>query len=93
MTAMTPRWRRRLTARLLLLQAAWSYERMQGLGLMLALEPWLKRCWGAAGAKEALRRHDGFFNTQPFMAPLVVGMTCALEEEAAEAQGAARRAA
>ncbi len=65
---------------------------MQAMGLMLALEPWLRRCWGAAGSREALRRHEGCFNTHPFMAPMVAGMVCGLEEEAAALEGEARDA-
>lgn len=68
----------------MLLQAYWSYDTMQGLGLALAMEPWLERLHGRrVGA--ALGRYGGFFNTHPFMAPLTVGMLCGLEEEAAAA--------
>lgn len=66
---------------------------MQGLGLMFALEPWLRRCWGAAEGRRALLRHDGYFNTNPFMAPLVVGTACALEEAASQQRGETREAA
>ncbi|MBI5241373.1 MAG: PTS system mannose/fructose/sorbose family transporter subunit IID [Elusimicrobia bacterium] len=76
-----------LFGRSLLLQSAWNFESMQGLGMAFCLEPWLERCWsGQNGAARAARlRHHEYFNTQPYMASLVVGMVCALEEEAAAA--------
>ena len=75
----------RLARRLTLLQACWSYERMQGLGFAYGMEPWLERCYGERGPdlRQARLRHLEFFNTQPYMASLVLGMVCALEEEAA----------
>ena len=85
--------RRRLFRRSLQLQSCWNFERMQSLGLAFCLEPWLARCWaGQDGAARAARlRHHEFFNTQPYMAALVVGMVCALEEEAAAAPAGERR--
>lgn len=84
---MTPRMHARIFARSLLLQACWSVERMQGVGLSFCLEPWLEEIW--RGDPEALRaakvRHQAFFNTQPYVAGLVIGMICGLEEEAAAA--------
>jgi mannose/fructose/N-acetylgalactosamine-specific phosphotransferase system component IID len=83
----------RLFRRSLLLQSGWNYERLQSLGLAFCLEPWLARCW--AGQDEAARaarlRHQECFNTQPYMASLVIGMVCALEEEAAAAPAGERR--
>lgn len=83
----------RLFGRSLLLQSAWNFERMQSLGLAFCLEPWLERCWAGqnGAAREARLRHQEYFNTQPYMASLVVGMVCALEEEAAAAPAGARR--
>ena len=90
---MTPGMQRRLFGRSLLIQAGWNFERMQSLGLAFCLEPWLARCWAGqdAAARAARLRHHEFFNTQPYMASLVVGMVCALEEEAAAAPAGARR--
>jgi mannose/fructose/N-acetylgalactosamine-specific phosphotransferase system component IID len=85
--------RGRLFGRSLLLQSCWNFERMQSLGLAFCLEPWLERCWaGQDGAARLARlRHQEYFNTQPYMASLVVGMLCALEEEAAAAPAGERR--
>ena len=90
---MTAGMQGRLFGRSLLIQAGWNFERMQSLGLAFCLEPWLARCWaGQNGAARAARlRHQEFFNTQPYMASLVVGMVCALEEEAAAVPAGERR--
>jgi mannose/fructose/N-acetylgalactosamine-specific phosphotransferase system component IID len=57
---------------------------MQGLGFVYCLEPWIDRCYAdrAKERTEALIRHQEFFNTQPYMASLLIGMVCALEEDA-----------
>jgi PTS system mannose-specific IID component len=77
------RWR--IFLRSLLLQSCWSFERMQSLGLAYCLQPWLERLYAERPEelRAALGRHQEFFNTQPYMAPLVIGTICALEEEAA----------
>lgn len=83
--------RRRLWGRSLLLQACWNFERMQNIGLAYGLQPWLERVYGEADARRsALLRHQDFFNTNPTMEPLIVGMLCALEEEAAREPAPAR---
>lgn len=80
--------------RLLLLQSTWSFERMQGLGFAYALEPWLKRIYKSpADQRAALERHAEYFNTQPYAASLILGLVCALEEEAAALPAAKRPAA
>jgi mannose/fructose/N-acetylgalactosamine-specific phosphotransferase system component IID len=77
----------------LLLQACWNFERMQNLGLAYGLEPWLQRiCPNGEDRAVALRRHAEYFNTNPCMAPLIVGMLCALEEEAAQGASELRKA-
>jgi mannose/fructose/N-acetylgalactosamine-specific phosphotransferase system component IID len=75
--------RRRVFYRLLLLQSTWSFERMQGLGFAWALQPWLERLHQDAEARsKALERHAEYFNTQPYVASLIVGLVCRLEEQA-----------
>ncbi|MCX5796885.1 MAG: PTS system mannose/fructose/sorbose family transporter subunit IID [Elusimicrobia bacterium] len=93
MTGMSAGMQGRLFGRSLLIQWGWNFERMQSLGLAFCLEPWLARCWAGqdAAARAARLRHHEFFNTQPYMASLVVGMVCALEEEAAAAPAGERR--
>lgn len=82
----------RVLARCLLLQSCWSFERMQGLGFGFAIAPFLRRCYEGREAElqQAQRRHLEYFNTQPFMAPLVLGTACALEERVAAAPEAER---
>lgn len=71
--------------RSMFLQGSWNYERMQNLGFLYALVPALKKFYpsGSDGAKEALKRHMEFFNTHPYPAAPIIGVTLALEEEKA----------
>lgn len=70
----------RVFLRSLALQASWSFEGMQSLGVAYALEPALRRIHGdrAAGALEG---HLGFFNTHPFLAAAILGAVVRLEEQ------------
>lgn len=89
-----PRVELRMFLRLLLLQSTWSFERMQGLGFAYALEPWLKKIYkDPADQRAALERHAEYFNTQPYAASLILGLVCAMEEEAAGLPPAKRPAA
>ncbi|HZJ86287.1 MAG TPA: PTS system mannose/fructose/sorbose family transporter subunit IID [Erysipelotrichaceae bacterium] len=65
-------------------QIAWNYERMQGLGYLTTMLPVLKDSYGDNPElmDKALRTHAQFFNTQPSMGDIIVGMNVALEEEA-----------
>lgn len=78
-------WRTRLHvwSRLLLLQASWSYQRMQGLGFLFALLPGLRKIYPEEKMREVSMRHAGYFNTHPYLAPLVAGAVLKLEEERA----------
>jgi len=53
---------------------------MQGLGFFYSLVPWLARVSGD-GFREACYRHLGYFNTNPYMSPYVLGVVSRLEEE------------
>ena len=61
--------------RCLALQAAWSYERMQGVGMAWASAPVLRRLFEAQPDRyrAAVGRSAGFFNANPFLAPTAVG--------------------
>ncbi|MDE2039108.1 MAG: PTS system mannose/fructose/sorbose family transporter subunit IID [Elusimicrobia bacterium] len=86
MSRMTPWMRTRLFTRSLFLQATWSFERMQGLGFAFAIEPWIDGLYPSHEERNAaLKRHSEYFNTQPYAAPLILGVVCALEESAAAA--------
>jgi len=63
-------------ARLFTIQAAWNYERMQGVGFGNAAEPALRGLAGGAGGepyRAALARQSRFFNAHPYLAGLAVG--------------------
>ena len=71
-----------------LLQAAFNYERQQGLGWAWALEPALARIYpDAAVRRERIAEHTAFFNTQPSLASLVLGAVARLEERRAAGEG------
>ncbi|AOT56017.1 PTS system mannose/fructose/sorbose family transporter subunit IID [Weissella soli] len=70
------------------LQASWNYERMQNLGFAYAMIPALKKLYtNKEDRAAALTRHMEFFNTHPYLASPILGVTLALEEE--RANGAA----
>lgn len=82
----------KVAARSLLIQSCWNYEGMQNVGFAFALAPWLKTIERRGGppAEAGLQRHLEFFNTQPYMAAFVLGVSGRLEEELAEAPEEAR---
>ncbi len=66
------------------LQGSWNYERMQNGGWAYAMIPAIKRLYKSKEERaEALKRHLEFFNTHPYVASPVIGVTLALEEERA----------
>ena len=66
--------------RSLSIQGSWNFPRMQGLGFFFSLLPWLKKVSGD-GFKDACHRNLGYFNTNPYMSPYVLGVVSRLEEE------------
>lgn len=69
-----------LFIRSLSIQASWNFPRMQGLGFFFSLLPWLRKAAGS-GFREACYRHLGYFNTNPYMSPYILGVVARLEEE------------
>jgi PTS system mannose-specific IID component len=66
------------------LQGSWNYERMQNLGWAYALIPAIKKLYTKKEDQvAALERHLEFFNTHPYVAAPIIGVTLALEEEKA----------
>jgi PTS system mannose-specific IID component len=66
------------------LQGSWNYERMQNGGWAYALIPAIKRLYKTKEDRAAaLKRHLEFFNTHPYVASPVIGVTLALEEDRA----------
>ena len=66
------------------LQGSWNYERMQNLGWAYAMIPAIKKLYTKKEDQvAALERHLEFFNTHPYVASPILGVTLALEEERA----------
>ena len=66
------------------LLSSFSYERMQNGGVAYTLIPAIKKLYSKKEDQAAaLKRHLEFFNTHPFMANPIFGVTLALEEDRA----------
>lgn len=68
-----------------LFQGSWNFERMQALGFCFSVVPMIRRLYPENNEerKQAIRRHLEFFNTHPYVAAPVLGVTLAMEEERA----------
>ena len=76
--------RRSVMLRSQFLQGSWNYERMQNGGWAYSLIPALKKLYpNKDDTSAALKRHLEFFNTHPYIAAPILGVTLALEEERA----------
>lgn len=76
------RWR--ALFRLLEVQAAWTYERMAGIGVGHAAEPLLRQLDGARdeGARRAaVARSAEYFNSHPYLAGVAVGAVVRAERD------------
>lgn len=64
-------------------QGSWNYETLGGTGFAFVILPELRRIHGHEGAAvdAALRRHEGPFNSHPYLAPLAVGAVIRMEED------------
>ncbi|MCT2347051.1 PTS system mannose/fructose/sorbose family transporter subunit IID [Niallia taxi] len=66
------------------LQGSWNYERMQNGGWAFSMIPAIKKLYKTKEDRsDALKRHLEFFNTHPYVASPIIGVTLALEEERA----------
>ncbi|WP_025729149.1 PTS system mannose/fructose/sorbose family transporter subunit IID [Atopobacter phocae] len=66
------------------LQGSWNYERMQNGGWVYSIIPAIKKLYpNKEDQIPALKRHLEFFNTHPYIASPIMGVTLALEEERA----------
>ncbi len=66
------------------IQGSWNYERMQNGGWAFSMIPAIKKLYKTKEDRaDALKRHLEFFNTHPYVASPVIGVTLALEEERA----------
>ncbi len=65
-------------------RGSWNYERMQNGGWCYSIIPAIKKLYtNKEDRSAALKRHLEFFNTHPYVASPVIGVTLALEEERA----------
>ncbi|MFO6495600.1 PTS system mannose/fructose/sorbose family transporter subunit IID [Bacillus sp. z60-11] len=66
------------------IQGSWNYERMQNGGWAFSMIPAIKKLYQSKEERvAALKRHLEFFNTHPYIASPILGVTLALEEERA----------
>src|SRR5699024_12387963 len=69
------------------LLSSFNYERMQNGGVAYTLIPAIKKLYSSkADRAAAIKRNLEFFNTHPFMANPIFGVTLALEEEQANGE-------
>ena len=67
-----------------LIQASWSYDRMQSLGFAYAIQPVLQRLYPEREEyRSRLDLHMEYFNTQPYLAAFILGATARMELERA----------
>lgn len=78
--------RRRLLLRSFLLQASWNFEQMQGLGALFVLSPLLRTLYRGEELQQACARHLSYFNTHPFVAPVILSGMAQLEANGANAE-------
>jgi PTS system mannose-specific IID component len=61
---------------------SYNFERMQSMGFCVSMIPAIKRlCKTKEDQSAALKRHLEFFNTTPYMAAPIMGITAAMEQE------------
>ena len=65
------------------LLGSFNFERMQAIGYCVALLPALRKLYTGQDLAMAMKRHLEFFNTQPFLATPIMGITAAMEEKKA----------
>lgn len=75
-----------LFLRSFLLQSSWNFEQMQGLGVLFVLSPLLRHLYRGEELKQACARHLSYFNTHPYVAPLILSGVAQLEANGAGAE-------
>ena len=66
------------------LLGSFNFERMQAMGFCVSMIPAIKRLYSKKEDQAAaLKRHLEFFNTQPWVASSIIGVTAAMEQERA----------
>ncbi|MEN3013765.1 MAG: PTS system mannose/fructose/sorbose family transporter subunit IID [Endomicrobiia bacterium] len=68
--------------RSLFLECVWNYERMQNVGFAFSIIPFLKRLYkDKEKLAKKVKLHFGFFNTHPYFASIILGITMKMEEK------------
>lgn len=67
--------------RALVLQASWSFGRMQNLGFLFAILPALRQLYQGQALQGVCRRHLAYFNSNPVLALPIIGASLRLEEQ------------
>jgi len=79
----------RVVGRAFLIQASWSFERMQSLGFAYAIEPVLRKLYPEQKEfSDRLKLHMDYFNTQPYFASFILGAVVRIEQDRAEGRNA-----
>ncbi|MDQ0177944.1 PTS system mannose-specific IID component [Bacillus chungangensis] len=65
---------------LLCSQICWNYERMMSTGYLYSILPTLQKLYKGNDLKEMMGVHNQFFNTNPMVGGLILGMDMAIEE-------------
>ncbi len=74
----------RVLLRAFLIQASWSFDRMQTLGFAYAMLPALRKLYPDDNELTSrINLHLEYFNTQPYFASFILGAVVRLEEERA----------
>ena len=59
----------------------WNYEKMQGLGYYFSMLPMIKKHQNPDDQKKLAKTELQFFNTNNTMAPIIMGVDCAIQDE------------
>lgn len=80
--SMTKKEFRSVFIRSLSMEESFNYERMMNLGYLYSMYPIIMRLYeDKEQKKEAMKRHLEFFNTTSAMAPFILGVSSAMEDE------------
>lgn len=73
----------RVLLRALAVQGSWNYETLNGTGFAFVILPTLQQIHGhdPVALDAALRRHEGPFNSHPYLAPVAIGAVIRMEED------------
>lgn len=74
------------------IQTVWNFERMQQVGFAYLIFPLVKKLFqdDRGTQQEIIQRHLEFFNTHPYLAPLIAGVVMKKEEKGADAEEISR---